>query len=157
MRYFLGLVLGLIVHLANAQDIYVTAEQDLGFGKFFVTDNTHGAISVLGDGSWSVNGNIQHLDRFPQTAIFTIWTEHIEPIKVRVEIIHDILTGSHNNDTYEIVNTTRVKYVHISQAEPAKIQVGGTLIVAPRSGTASEIYRGNVTVRAIKASHWDGG
>ena len=150
MKYyflFLWLLLGTNSH---AQDVHVAAEQDLNFGKFYISGNSMGIISINDDRTWQADSNVQFLDKFPQAAVFKIWTESLVPIKVRVEIINGSLSNSTNTLSHSVTNDVNTYYYIISHDKSVRINVGGSLRIEPNVGYSSGLFQGNVSVSATR-------
>ncbi|MEQ8421121.1 MAG: DUF4402 domain-containing protein [Arenibacter algicola] len=148
MKYWTCFLLSLSFSISLAQDVHVTAIQDLDFGKFYVTGNGHGNIIVSNDGTWYADNNVRHLELFPRAAIFNIWTESLKPIKVQVEILNSKLTNTANPATHRVDNDENIEYHIISHDSPLRISVGGILRLEPSSDNSWGVFQGNVRVRA---------
>ncbi|MBC8769378.1 DUF4402 domain-containing protein [Arenibacter sp. BSSL-BM3] len=148
MKYWTCFLLSLSFSISLAQDVHVTAIQDLDFGKFYVTGNGYGNIIVRNDGTWYAENNVRHIGLFPRAAIFNIWTESLKPIKVKVEIFNSQLTNTANLTGHRVDNDENIQYHIVSHDSPLRISVGGILRLESSSGKSWGTYQGNVSVRA---------
>lgn len=134
--------------VAQSQEVFVKAEQDLSFGKFYVKENTAGTITIQDDGSWHADSNVYHLDQLPQAAVFTVWTDSWLLIRVQVEVYRNKLHGEQGYLNYSDTESVSTYRYVIDRHSPLQINVGGSIKIEPNEGVAPGTYVGDVTVTA---------
>lgn len=133
----------------HAQEIHLVKTQDLDFGKFYLMGSGGGRITVHEDGTWIDEGHLRHLEVPPKPAIFTIWTESPEPIKIRVEVVYSKLSNSDEPMDLSVIGENNLDYHVLSQRAPLQVKIGGVLDVEPR-GSGFGTFQGQVMIRTTK-------
>lgn len=132
---------------ATAQNIFVSAEQELSFGDFYFSGKSGGTVSISNTGLWSSTGNVHQINSTYQPAGFIISTDSRTPVKIQVDAPTGILTNSEGRSMSLTLNEVDIMYHSIQEGSPAQVFLGGTLEIDPEAVSSPGGYSGNVSIR----------
>lgn len=146
MEFFLIGLLLFVVTNTRGQNIYVSAEQELDFGVFYLSNDSRGAITISNTGDWTASGNINLLNSNHHPAVFYISTDSSEPIKVEVVAFVQKLYNSKGNEMQITVLNYKPSVYTIQANFPVQILVGATLVVNSKVALSSGNYAGTLSL-----------
>jgi hypothetical protein len=139
--------------VAQAQKIYITTEQNLLFGDFYLSNGTDsGTVSISNTGEWSATGNIHQLRSNHQPAVFIISTESETPIHVKVEVITGTLSNENGNAISLDPEDSGIQFCKVQRGFPATISIGGSLEISPKNKNDQGDYQGSISITGVISS-----
>lgn len=140
---FLGLLFLLAANL-SAQNIYIYPEQALEFGDFIVADNG-GTVTVTNTGMRSSSGTVQLLNSEYYPAIFTISTDNLTPIGIRVEVSKEVLMNAEGTAMMMASVSPTANTYTIQAGKPVQVKIGGTIQMNSGVFSPGE-FQGNISI-----------
>lgn len=131
----------------TAQNIFVSAEQELSFGDFYFSGKSGGTVSISNEGIWGSTGNVHQINSTYQPAGFIISTDSRIPVKIQVDTPTGILTNAAGNSMSLELNEVESIYYSVQEGSPAQIFIGGTLKIGPEAVSSPGGYSGNISIR----------
>lgn len=130
-----------------AQNIFISAEQELSFGNFYFSGKSGGTVTISNNGTWSSTGNIHQINSTYQPAGFIISTDSPVPVKIQVSTPSSALTNAEGKSMSLTLNEPD-KVVHsIQEGSPVQVFLGGTLEIDPEAVSSPGGYSGNISIR----------
>ena len=149
MKSLLFVLLFLVSAVAQSQKIYITTEQNLFFGDFYLSSGTDsGTVSLSNNGEWSSTGNIHQLLSNQQPAIFNISTKSKTPVNVRVEVMTGTFINAKGNTISLHPEDSGIQFCKVKRGFPEIISIGGTLKITPKNKNYQGNYKGSISITA---------
>lgn len=136
-----------IAGLSTAQNIFVSAEQELSFGDFYFSGKSGGTVSISNEGIWSSTGNVHQISSTYQPAGFIISTDSRTPVKIQVEAPTRIPTNAEGKSISLTLNEVDTMYHSVQEGSPVHVFLGGTLKIDPEAVSSPGGYSGNISIR----------
>lgn len=149
MKFFCIFFLSLMAVTSPAQNIYITTEQDLNFGEFFMSGPAGGTIQISDSGAWNSSGEIQLLNPSHQPAVFLLSTDSPTPVEVQVETPSTNLTNAYGKKMILQLNSPGFTSHTIRLGVPKRITLGGTLSMDAEIGNSPGAYSGSILIRVM--------
>jgi len=149
LKSLLLVLLFFVCSTARSQDIYITVEQNLVFGDFYLSSGTDsGTVSVSNNGEWSSTGNIHQLLSNHQPAVFNISTKSKTPVNVRVEVMTGTLSNENGYTISLNPQDSGVQFCKVQKGLPVTISIGASLEITPKNKNDQGDYQGNISITA---------
>ncbi|AFU69868.1 hypothetical protein P700755_003218 [Psychroflexus torquis ATCC 700755] len=142
-------LLFLVCSTVRSQNIYITVEQNLVFGNFYLSNGTDsGTVSLSNKGEWSSSRNIHQLLSNHQPAVFNISTKSKTPVNVRVEVMTGTLSNENGYTISLNPQDSGIQFYKVQKGLPVTISRGANLEVTPKNKNYRGDYQGNISITA---------
>ncbi|HSI70238.1 MAG TPA: DUF4402 domain-containing protein [Gillisia sp.] len=149
LKIFLMILLALVAGKSFSQNIYISTEQELNFGDFYISGTGDATIMLSDTGQRSSSGNVNFLNNKHHPVTYILTTDNPTPLQVQVDTPTSVLTNAEGKKMSVRLNPTD-NLIHTLQKDiPKRISLGGILTLDLETGTSPGNYSGNILITVM--------